>query len=224
MIAAYYAQIELIDSQVGRMLDALAATGQKDDTIVIFTSDHGGMLGDHGLLKKGCRFYEGAVHVPLIVSWPGRFRAGHQNDALVELTDIAPTLYEALGMQIPDFVQGKSLLPLLTGQTATQAHRRFVRSEYHDSLHPHCVRPRYDDALYWPYHCHANMIFDGRFKLVVYHGHRVGELYDLQQDPHEFENLWDDPDLASTKTALIKQIFDAVMLAADEGQPRVGLF
>ncbi len=224
MIAAYYAQIELIDSQVGRMLDTLAATGQKDDTIVIFTSDHGGMVGDHALLKKGCRFYEGAVHVPLIVSWPGRFRAGHQNDALVELTDIVPTLYEALGMQIPDFVQGKSFLPLLTGQNATEVHRRFVRSEYHDSLHPHCVRPRYDDALHWPYHCHANMIFDGRFKLAVYHGHSVGELYDLQQDPQEFENLWDDSGMAGTKAALIKLVFDAVMLATDDGQPRVGMY
>jgi arylsulfatase A-like enzyme len=68
------------------------------------------------------------------------------------------------------------------------------------------------------------MIYDGRFKLVVYHGHSVGELYDLRDDPHEFDNLWDDPDSASTKAALTRQIFDAVMLATDEGQPRVGLY
>jgi arylsulfatase A-like enzyme len=139
MLAAYYAQIELIDSQIGRMLDALAATGQRENTIVLFTSDHGGMLGDHGLLKKGCRFYEGAIHVPLILSWPGRLRGGRQNDALVELTDLAPTLYEAIGMPIPDFVQGKSLLPLLTETSAPEDHRSFVRSEYHNSLHPGCV-------------------------------------------------------------------------------------
>jgi arylsulfatase A-like enzyme len=182
------------------------------------------MVGDHGLLKKGCRFYEGAVHVPLLVFWPGHWRGGRQIDALVELTDIAPTLYEALDVPIPDFVQGKSLLPLLTGRNATGVHRRYVRCEYHDSLHPGCVHPGYDEALYWPYHCHANMIFDGRFKLVVYHGHSVGELYDLQDDPHEFDNLWDDPDRAGTKAALTRQIFDAVMLATDEGQPRVGLY
>jgi hypothetical protein len=68
------------------------------------------------------------------------------------------------------------------------------------------------------------MIYDGRHKLVVYHGHSVGELYDLQQDPHEFDNLWDDPKLADTKDALTRLIFDAVMLATDDGQPRVGLF
>ncbi len=76
MVAAYYAEIELIDDQVGRMLAALEESGQRGNTIVIFTSDHGEMLGDHGLLWKGCRFYEGAVHVPLIFSWPGHFRGG----------------------------------------------------------------------------------------------------------------------------------------------------
>ena len=216
MIAAYYAQIELIDNQVGRMLDQLEATDQRDNTIVIFTSDHGGILGDHGLLKKGCRFYEGAIHVPLIISWPGHFITNHKNTALVELTDIVPTLYEALGMEIPDFVQGKSLIPLLSEGNSRPVHRNFVRSEYHDSLHPDCVRPKYTKSQEW--------IFNGRYKLVIYHGHNVGELYDLQEDPHEFVNLWDDHDMASIKMALMKLNFDAVMLATDDGQPRVGLF
>src|SRR5690606_25469348 len=73
--ASYYGMIERIDEQVGRLLDVLEETGQRDDTLVIFTSDHGEMLGDHGLLTKGCRFYEGAVRVPLIISWPLRFQA-----------------------------------------------------------------------------------------------------------------------------------------------------
>ena len=98
MVAAYYAEIELIDDQVGRMLAALEESGQGENTIVIFTSDHGEMLGDHGLLWKGCRFYEGAVHVPLILSWPGRFEAGLRSDALVELVDIVPTLLDALDL------------------------------------------------------------------------------------------------------------------------------
>ena len=65
--------IEQIDDNVGRMLDALERSGQLENTVVIFTSDHGETLGDHGLLLKGCRFYEGLVRVPLIMSWPGRF-------------------------------------------------------------------------------------------------------------------------------------------------------
>ena len=71
--AAYYAMIELIDDNVGRMLDSLERTGQRDNTIVIFMSDHGEALGDHGLLLKGCRFYEGLARVPLIISWPRQF-------------------------------------------------------------------------------------------------------------------------------------------------------
>ncbi|MCZ6671928.1 MAG: sulfatase-like hydrolase/transferase, partial [Verrucomicrobia bacterium] len=91
--AAYYAMIELIDENVGRMLDALESTGQRENTLVIFMSDHGEMLGDHGLLLKGCRFYDSLVRVPLILSWPGKIGRGTINSGLVELTDIAPALF-----------------------------------------------------------------------------------------------------------------------------------
>jgi arylsulfatase A-like enzyme len=108
-------------------------------------------------------------------------------------------------------VQGKSLLPLLTGQVPADQHRDFVRSEYHD-------------ALDRSYASHANMLFDGRYKLVIYHGRPVGELYDLETDPHEFRNLWDDPQAQELKYERMKRLFDAVMLATDEGQPRVGRY
>jgi arylsulfatase A-like enzyme len=114
-------------------------------------------------------------------------------------------------MDIPANVQGKSLWPLLTGRASPHVHRDFVRSEYHD-------------ALDRPHASHANMLFDGRWKLVVYHGHGVGELYDLENDPHEYRNLWDDPASQSVKQDRIKRLFDAVMLATDEGQPRVGRY
>ena len=74
MIARYYAMIELIDHNVGRLLEALERTGQRERTVIVFTSDHGEMLGDHGLLLKGCRFYEGLARVPLIWWGPGRWR------------------------------------------------------------------------------------------------------------------------------------------------------
>jgi len=209
MVAAYYAQIELIDDQVGRMLEALEATGQREDTIVIFTSDHGEMLGDHGLTQKGCRFYEGAVRVPLVLSWPGHFKAGLRSDALVELTDLPVLLMQATRLPVPDHVQGKSILPILAGEADPGRHRDFVRCEYHDAMP---VRNA----------SRANMIFDGRYKLIVYHGHDVGELYDLAEDPQEFRNLWDDPSSEGIKWDLMKRIFDAAMLATDDGQPRVG--
>ena len=108
--AAYYAMIELIDDQVGRMLDALDESGQAERTLVIFTSDHGESLGDHGLIRKGCRFYEGLVRVPLILRWPGRIESGRVRDDLVELTDLAPTLLAAAGQPVPPWMQGRSLL------------------------------------------------------------------------------------------------------------------
>jgi len=211
MIAAYYAQIELIDDQVGRLLDELDATGQRENTLIIFTSDHGEMLGDHGLRLKGCRFYEGAVHVPLIISWPGRVRQDVHSRALVELVDLVPTLLEATGQPVPDDVQGRSLLPILGGESDPNVHREFVRCEYHD-------------ALDRPFASHANMLRNDRFKLVLYHGHEIGELYDLEHDPHEYENLWGRPEVAALQAELTKQLFDAVMLATDPGQPRIGRF
>jgi len=152
------------------------------------------------------------VHVPLIISWPGHFQKGLRSDALVELTDIVPTLLAVIRLPIPEYVRGKSLMPILTGQSDPGHHRDFVRSEYHAAL----------GGL--PNASHANMIFDGRYKLVLYHGNAVSELYDLQEDPHEFHNLWRDPDKQSVKYELMKLCFDEVMLGVEEGQPLVGRF
>jgi arylsulfatase A-like enzyme len=89
--ANYYAMIMLIDDQLRRIVDALRDTGQLENTIIVFMSDHGELLGDHGLILKGCRFFEGLVRVPLILSWPGHFDHGVASDALVEAIDVAPT-------------------------------------------------------------------------------------------------------------------------------------
>ena len=208
-IAAYYAMVELIDDNVGRMLDALERSGQADDTLVIFTSDHGEMLGDHGLVLKGCRFYEGLVHVPLIMRWPGRIAAGATTDALVELTDLAPTLLDAAGMEIPQHMAGRSLLPLLRGAAAE--HRDAVRCEYYAALS--MTNP---ERTGWS-NTRATMIRDHRYKLAVYHGHPTGELFDLENDPHEHHNRWDDRRLADLRFELLRRCFDATAFAIDTG-------
>jgi arylsulfatase len=209
MKAAYYAQNEFVDDCFGHVLDALEATGQRDNTLIVFTSDHGDAGGDHGLVHKGCRFYEGLAHVPLIFSWPARFRRGLQSRALVHLTDIVPTLLDATGLKLPDYVHGRSLFGIAAGKSDSGRHREFAFSEYHD-------------ALDLPDHTHANMLRNERYKLVLYHGHRSGELYDLEKDPREFTNLWDDPQHLALRAELTKQLFDHVMLATDSGQPRIG--
>jgi arylsulfatase A-like enzyme len=209
--AAYYAMIKLIDDQIARILSVLDESGQRDDTIIIFTSDHGEALGDHGLIQKGCRFYEGLVRVPLIFSCPARILAGVRSDALVELMDIAPTLLDLAGIAVPKEMQAKSLLPILDGGAPADRHRDFVRSEYYD-------------ALDLPAGSLATMYRDRRWKLVVYHQHDFGELFDLSADPWEHDDLWDLPAYADTRGHLCKASFDATVRAFDRGPPRIGPF
>ena len=210
-VAAYWAMCEHIDHEVGRILNALDETGQRDNTLVIFMSDHGEMLGDHGLWFKGPHFYEEAVRVPLIMRWPRHYRAGHQVDGLVELIDLAPTLLEAAGIPLPpDRLQGKSLTTQLTGSANPHHHRDAVFSEYYNSW-------THADA-------YATMLRTETEKIVIYHGTGQGELYDLENDPDEFENLWDVPAQAARRARLVERCFDASVFTLDPGPTRLGPF
>jgi len=208
--AAYYAMCELIDDQVGRIMDSLERSGQRENTIVIFMSDHGEMLGDHGIYFKGPHFYDEAIHVPLVISAPDRFQAGLRVGGLTELVDLVPTLLEAADMEVPKRVQGKSLLPHLTGQADPAHHRDTVFCEYYNSW-------THGDA-------YGTMLRTTREKFIVYHGTDQGELYDLNSDPDEFTNLWTSPDHQSLKLRLMQQCFDASVLGMDPWPPRRGAF
>jgi arylsulfatase len=215
--AAYYAMIELIDENVGRLLEHLERTGERENTIVIYMSDHGESLGDHGLLLKGCRFYEGLVRVPLIIAGPV-FQAGQRSEALVELTDLAPTLFEAAGMEAPERFVGRSLVPMLRGEIPPERHRNHVRSEYYHTLSRKAPgRDEFNGS-------YGTMIRDDRYKLVAYHGHPVGELFDLAADPWEHENLWGDPAHAEVRFRLLKQSFDDTAFAVDLGPEQTRYF
>jgi arylsulfatase len=212
--AAYYAMIELLDHEFGRLLDAIGEAGDLDNTIIVFHSDHGEMLGDHGLLYKGCRFFEGLVHVPMIWSMPGRILEDVQSKGLVELVDIAPTLLEAAGIPIPGAMQGKSLWPLLTGKTDPQFHKPCVVSEFNDALGSAAI----------PTPSHGSMYFDGRYKHIVYHGTGLGELFNLESDPGEFENLFDDPGCRELRFDLVQRHFDAMMATSSAGVERTAIY
>mgnify|MGYP000657471415 FL=1 len=211
-------------------MDRLRERGQLDNTVIVFTSDHGESLGDHGLLYKGCRFYEGLVRVPLIFRWPGHVQAGVQSDALVELPGKTSTIVDVAGAGGLEQLQGRSLLPLLCGQVSPEFHRDFVRSEYYDALDSSFIGSGSPDT---PTAADVSgettsegtfgtMYRDRRYKLVVYHGHEIGELFDLATDPWEFENLWDDPASAEVKSRLLRASFDASIRATvDVGTRRV---
>lgn len=187
--AAYYAMIEQVDHAIGRMLDTLKETGQDKNTIVIYHSDHGEMLGDHGIYLKGPYFYEQVIRVPFIIRWPEGYKSGLKSDALVELADLAPTLLEAAGIPIPYGMQGRPMTKLLKGETST--HRSAVYSEFYNANFEYDPTP-------W-----ATMVRTDRYKLFVYHSlGGWGELYDLERDPWEFNNLWNQQGARSVQTEM----------------------
>lgn len=211
--ASYHAMIALIDDMVGDLLETLAETGQLDDTLIIFMSDHGEMLGDHGLLYKGCRFYEGLVHVPLVMAYPKVAIAGRVSDALVELVDIPQTILDFAGVTHSTFMQGRSLRPLLVGDVDVHDHKPHVLSEYYDAIN-------YDGSI----GSRGSMYFDGRYKLCIYHDADTGELFDHNSDPDEHIDLWDSSEHRALKCELLRKHFNAMMAHSGKGPERTADF
>ena len=211
--AAYYAMVTLVDDETRRILATLDTLGLREHTLVVFTSDHGEMLGDHRLLLKGPMMYEGAVRVPLIMRWPGQLPAGERRGELVQWIDLCPTLLEAAGVPPSPRVQGQSLLPLARDEPDGR-HRDWALCEYRDSGHP------YDPPV------HTTMLRHGRYKIVVYHGRpatertRTGELYDLEADSEELHNLWDEPEHRHTRADLQELLLDVLVTTEDRSQAR----
>jgi len=201
--AAYWAMVDLIDAAIGRMLAALEQTGQLANTIVIVTSDHGHPLGDHGIPNIGPFFYEPAVRVPLIVSWPGGIQGGRRAEALVELMDLAPTLLDAVGLPRAAGMQAQSLWPLLSGQSSLSRQRDDVYCEYYSSAW-RAIKP-----------AHATMVRTERYKLVVAHSLGTGELYDLEQDPTETCNRWGDLQYQTVKIDMLNRLCDRLAAMVD---------
>jgi arylsulfatase A-like enzyme len=206
--AAYWAMINLIDMQMGRLMEALKKSGQLENTLVIYMSDHGEMLGDHGIYLKGPYFYEPAVHVPLIVSWAEKLAGGRRSKALVELVDLAPTLLDAAGLPRHPAMQGHSLWPMLNGQGNLNHHRDDVYCEFYNS------KPKYDPKPF------GTMVRDERWKLVAFHGVDQGELYDMQADPRETRNLWADSASQGIKVRMLKLLCDRMAQTVDPLPPR----
>ena len=199
----YYALIEHLDYQLGRLIDYLEETGQRENTIIMFMSDHGECLGDHGLYWKGGLFYECNVHVPLVISCPGYIKEGLRSNALVELTDVAPTILELIDLPIPHYIQAKSLAGILTGNCDPNYHKDAVYAEYY-----------YSGAAANP--VYATMYFDGRYKMVVHHDDPISEFYDLETDPCEYDNLWGKPEHQALVFEYYQKCFNhAIMINED---------
>lgn len=203
----YHSSVAYADLEFGRVLDTLEEQGLADNTLVIFTSDHGDMLGDRGLLVKGAFFYDANVRVPLLMRWPGRIPAKSRVNALVQPHDLAATVLSAAGMPpkavaraMPD---ARSLLRAASGQD-TLVHDAAVC--YYRNTGITSARD------YWDPPIHATMIHDGRYKLNVWHGAAREpnsppvELFDMNRDPLELDNRARDPEMRTIRSRLTDQL------------------
>ncbi len=179
--AAYYTSVEFLDKNVGRVLDALERAGLTDETLVIYTGDHGYMLGQHGRFEKHCSF-EPAIRSPLVMRFPGRIKLAGSSRALVELIDIAPTALEFCQADIPKSIQGKSLVPLLTGDT--DRHRNEVFIEYSENEEAALRTERWK----FIYTTGKRERRDGYSTGRPLPGRSI-RLYDLDDDPDELTNI-----------------------------------
>ena len=180
-LAVYYAVIDNIDKQMGRLLAKLRADGRLANTVVIYTSDHGLAIGSHGLMGKQ-NMYDHTIRVPFIISGPG-IAKGHRTGAFGYLRDLYPTTCELAKITIPKTVQAMSLVPIMTGKAK--------------SVHP---------FGYGYFRNVQRMVRDKRWKLVWYPEVKKYQLFDLQTDPHEMRNLADDPAQRKRMTRMRSQL------------------
>ena len=186
-----------VDENLGRVLDYLDETGWADDTLVIYTSDHGYFLGDYGWYDK--RFmYEPSIRIPLVVRYPNGGISGNVTDALVMNVDFAPTILDFAGVEIPEGVQGKSLRPLLQGTEPDDWRTSVYYAYFEDSwvLHGKGAEAMSEPSFQYftPHRIgpHRGVRTD-RYKLIEYYAEGdYWELFDLQEDPDELRNVYDD--------------------------------
>jgi arylsulfatase A-like enzyme len=193
-IKDYVNTVASVDDSVGRVLDYLEANGLADNTIVIYSSDQGFYLGEHGWYDK--RFiYEESLRTPLVVHWPGVTEPGSVNKQIVSNLDFAPTLLAAAGVEVPDDMQGRSLAPLLAGESVDDWRTDFYYHYYEGPPAVHTVERHYG-------------IVTDRFKLVHFYDLDQWELLDREQDPHEVTNFYGDPSYAEVQAQLAERLVE----------------
>ena len=190
-MAVYYGMISFMDRQIGRILDALDRLGIAENTLVVFTTDHGHFLGQHGLVAKGAFHYEDLLRVPFVVRCPGRVPAGTTSGSLQALIDLSPTFLTAAGIEVPGLMQGVSQWDVWRGRSERARVHVIVENRHQPSA------------------VHLRTYVEDRYKLTVYRDHDHGELFDLGEDPDEFRNRWDDPAYTGLRCDLLRRFMSA---------------
>ncbi|HLR62137.1 MAG TPA: sulfatase-like hydrolase/transferase [Lentibacillus sp.] len=202
-MATYYAMVSMVDKYVGKILDKLDELKISDNTIVVFTSDHGHLFGQHGLHYKGGFHYEDLVKVPFIVRYPGQVPAGKVSDAIQSLVDLSPTFLDFCEIPVPDHMTGVSQKAVWLGKK--ESARDHAICEFHHE----------------PTTIHQKTYVDSRYKITVYYKQSYGELFDLQTDPDERNNLWDNPDYEKLKSEMLLKYIWAELEKEPMPMPRI---
>lgn len=168
----YYGMMSMLDKYIGKILDQLEALGLEEDTLVVYTTDHGHFIGEHGLSAKGPFMYEDLIKIPFIVKGKGIKKGVHSS--MQSLVDFVPSVLEALGLSIPNTVSGISQYPVWTGQQ-TQVRDHIICEHHHE-----------------PTTINLRTYVDERYKITIYQNQDYGEIFDLKNDPGEMTNLWED--------------------------------
>ncbi len=194
--------ITMIDDQIGRIVDALRDSGQLDNTVIVFTSDHGEYLGDFGMLLKGALPFRATTHVPMIWADPD-VPGTHISGAMGSTIDLSATILDRAGLTPYNGIQGQSFLRCLG---TDHAHRDALLMEYNDSGSRLGMVPP----------ARMRSLVSKEWRFTCYGGHEWGELYDLTADPRETRNLWDDPAHAEIKAQLSLRMIDHLTQQMDE--------
>lgn len=202
-IATMYGMVTMMDHYIGKILDKLEALGLAGNTLVCFTSDHGDFWGQHGLVKKAIHHYEDLIRVPWVVSMPGAIPANRVSHALQSAVDLAPTLLSIAGLPVPRTMAGINQKDVWLGKTENIREQVIVENQHQ------------------PTTLNLRTFINQRYKLTIFYNRPWGELYDLQEDPGEYRNLWDRPEYQDLKRDLLLQFLHAEMAKAPLPMPRI---
>lgn len=202
-MAIYYGMVSFMDAHIGRILTALERLGIADNTLVLFTTDHGHYLGQHGLTAKGAFHYEDLIRIPMLARWPGRIAPGSRISALQSQVDFAPTFLAAAGLSVPGLMQGVDQGPVWTGARPSARQNVIVENRHQ------------------PTAVHLRTYVDERYKMTVYRDQPYGEFFDLREDPEERRNLWDDPAKAALKCEVLHRFVNAEIQREPTRMPRI---
>jgi len=204
-IAIYYGMISMMDEYIGKILDQLDELGIADETLVVFTTDHGHFYGHHGLTAKGPFHYEDMIKVPMIARDNRDIKPGSVSSSFQSLVDFTPTFLEWVGLEVPRTMSGISQAEVWKGNSASVRDHIIVENQHTAST------------------MNLRTYVNERYKITVYYNNDHGELYDLQNDPKEIHNLWHNSEFEALKSELLVKFMWAEMGKVPLWMPRVSL-